>query len=274
MKATIFDVKEFALGDGTGIRTTVFFKGCPLRCVWCHNPEGLSQAPELYVRRNGCRNCGLCRRECNHPDCAGLGRCLHICPSDLISVAGKVWTTDELREKLLLGKGVLNSSGGGVTFSGGEPLMQSDFLYEILRSLRGELHRTIETSGFADENVFKRIAYECDFVIMDIKLMSDDLHKKYTGRSNELILKNASWLKSSGIPHLFRTPLIPKITDTEENLRAISEFIGDDKIELLSYNTLAPAKYAGVGRSFTLEISEDDIKEPDISFFKNAHIRK
>lgn len=274
MKATIFDIKEFALGDGDGIRTTVFFKGCPLRCAWCHNPEGLSPAPELYIKRNGCKGCGLCRKGCSHPECEGLGRCLRICPSDLISVAGKAWGVDELREKLLLGKGILNSSGGGVTFSGGEPLMQADFLYEILKALRGELHRTIETSGFASEDIFKKIASECDFVIMDIKLISDEKHRQYTGRSNELILKNAAWLKESKIPHLFRTPLIPKITDTEENLKGIAEFIGDDKIELLSYNTLAPAKYASVGREYTLNVHENDITEPDISFFKNARLRK
>ena len=274
MKATIFDIKEFALGDGDGIRTTVFFKGCPLRCIWCHNPEGLSPTPELYVKSNGCRNCGLCRRSCNHPDCAKFGRCLHICPSDLVSVAGKEWSVSELREKLLSGREILNSSGGGVTFSGGEPLMQADFLYEILKSLRSKLHRTIETSGYADEDVFKKIAGECDFVIMDIKLISDELHKKYTGRSNDIILKNARWLKSSEVPHLFRTPLIPKITDTEQNLRAISEFVGDDKIELLTYNTLAPAKYKSVGREFSLNIDDADITDSDISFFKNARIRK
>lgn len=274
MKATIFDIKEFALGDGNGVRTTVFFKGCPLRCVWCHNPEGLSPTPELYIKRNGCKNCGLCKSGCNHPDCAGLGRCLHICPADLVSVAGKEWDVSALKEKLLRGKGILNSSGGGVTFSGGEPLMQADFLYEILKALRGELHRTIETSGFAPEDTFQRIASECDFVIMDIKLISDELHKKYTGCSNERILKNALWLKKSGIPHLFRTPLIPNITDTEENLRGIAEFVGNDEIELLSYNTLAPAKYASVGRKFELSIVSDDIKEPDISFFSNARIRK
>ena len=274
MKATIFDVKEFALGDGAGIRTTVFFKGCPLRCIWCHNPEGLSPNPELYVKRNGCRNCGLCKRDCTHPDCKGLGRCLHVCPCDLISVAGRSWSVEELRDKLLAGCGLLNSSGGGITFSGGEPLMQADFLYEILLALKGEVHRTIETSGYADPAVFQRIANECDFVIMDIKLISDELHKRYTGRSNELILKNAEWLMHSGIPHLFRTPLIPKITDTEENLCAISDFIGDEEIELLRYNTLAPAKYASVGREFTLSVAQEDIKYPDISFFKNARIRK
>ena len=274
MKATVFDVKEFALGDGEGIRTTVFFKGCPLRCAWCHNPEGLSPAPELYIKTNGCRNCGLCKKECGHPDCQGLGRCLHICPADLISVAGKIWTVDEMLEKLLRGRDIYTFSGGGVTFSGGEPLMQAEFLYEILKSLKGIIHTTIETSGYADGAVFRKIASACDFVIMDIKLIDDELHKKYTGRSNSLILENAKWLKDSGIPHLFRTPLIPGITDTDENLRAISEFVSDDKIELLPYNTLAAAKYRSVGRKFELDITDSDKTDVDISIFKNAILRK
>ena len=274
MEATIFDIKEFALNDGEGIRTTVFFKGCPLRCIWCHNPEGLSPSPELYIKTNGCRNCGLCRRSCSHPECKEFERCLHICPLDLVTVAGQKWELKELYEKLIRGTDIFRSTGGGVTFSGGEPLLQSEFLYEILSMLRGKIHTAIETSGFAEEETFKKIASVCDFVIMDIKFISDKLHKEYTGVSNSKILKNAAWLKNSGIPHLFRTPLIPKITDTPENLSDISNFIGDDKIELLSYNTLAPAKYKSVGREFVPKISEDDITVPDISVFKRASIRK
>lgn len=274
MKATIFDIKEFALNDGDGIRTTVFFKGCPLRCIWCHNPEGLSPTPELFIKGSRCKNCGLCRRGCSHPECQPYGRCLKICPLDLVCIAGKEWELSELFEKLILGKDILNSSGGGVTFSGGEPLMQSEFLYQILMMLKGNIHTAIETSGYSDEDTFKKIASACDFVIMDIKFISDGLHKKYTGVSNKKILKNAKWLMTSGIPHLFRIPLIPKITDTKDNLFMISEFVGNDKIELLSYNTLAPAKYKSVGRSFGLNILEEDISDPDITFFKNAKIRK
>ena len=274
MKATIFDIKEFALNDGEGIRTTVFFKGCPLRCAWCHNPEGLSPAPELYIKKNGCRNCGLCKKDCRHPECKPFGRCIHICPMDLVSVAGREWNVNELYDMLMRGKAIYDSTGGGVTFSGGEPLMQSEFLFEILEMLRGKVHTAIETSGFASENVFKKIASACDFVIMDIKFISDDLHKKYTGCSNEKILDNAKWLIRSNIPHLFRTPLIPTITDTEDNLRAISDFIGEEKIELLKYNTLAPAKYASVGRVFDLNISSEEVSIPNVSFFKNATVRK
>lgn len=274
MRGIVFDIKEFALHDGDGIRTTVFLKGCPLRCIWCHNPEGLSPKPELYLKYNGCLNCGLCRIPCNHSDCKPFGRCLHVCPCDLVSVAGKSYEADELAERLIKGSAVLNSSGGGITISGGEPLLQHAFTYKLLSLLGGKVHRTIETSGFAEQEIFKKIASECDFIIMDIKLASDDEHKKYTGQSNKLILKNAKWLKDSGIPHLFRTPLIPSITDTEENLKAIAEIVGNDKIELLSYNTLAPAKYKNVGIEFTNLINSNAFKEPDLSIFKNAVWRK
>ena len=273
MLGTVFDIKEFALNDGGGIRTTVFLKGCPLRCIWCHNPEGLSRAPQLYVRRNGCRNCGLCRVPCEHEDCKPYGRCLHVCPADLLTVSGKVWDAGELALHLLKSKDTLAAMGGGVTLSGGEPLMQADFAYEILSALRGRINLCIETSGFADNATFSGIAKLCDFVIMDIKLADSDAHKLYTGVDNKLIIQNLKWLKESGIPHLFRTPLIPGITDTEENLLAISELVGDDKIELLSYNTLAPAKYPNVGLTFTDKIHQTSSQPPDLSVFKNATVR-
>lgn len=274
MTGIVFDIKEFALNDGDGIRTTVFLKGCPLRCIWCHNPEGLSKNPELYVKYNGCLECGLCRRKCNHEECKPFGRCIHICPSDLVSIAGKTWDSEDLAKKLLESSEILNSSGGGITISGGEPLFQPEFTYDLLKKLAGKIHRTIETSGFASESIFQKIASETDFLIMDIKLANDEMHKKYTGTSNKMILKNAKWLKKSNVPHLFRTPLIPSITDTNTNLLAISEIVGEDKIELLSYNTLAPAKYKSVGKEFPDFINPNEASEPDLSIFKNAVLRK
>ena len=250
MKGLIFDIKELALHDGCGIRTTVFFKGCPLRCVWCHNPEGLSSEPELYIKHNGCLDCGLCRRACSHSDCQGLGRCLHICPKDLISLAGQYVEADALVERLLRDEDIYRASGGGVTLSGGEPLMQSEFAAELLTGLSGRVHRAIETSGFASEDVFRKIIALSDFVYMDIKLADGEEHKRFTGVPNGSILRNAEILKASGVPHCFRTPLIPNITDGESNLAAIAEIVGDSPWERLPYNSLAPAKYASVGRSY------------------------
>ena len=274
MNGLIFDIKEFSIRDGEGIRTTVFFKGCPLRCAWCHNPEGLSPTPELWADPARCRDCGLCKRPCEHADCKPFGRCLHICPQDLVRCVGKTYTVPELAARLLGKKPMFDAMGGGVTLSGGEPLLQADFCAELLKELGSNLHTTIETSGYASERDFERIIHLCDFVIMDIKLMDDEAHRRWTGVSNAPILSNAKLLMQSGVPHLFRTPLIPAITDTEENLRAISQFIGDDPIELLPYNNLAPAKYAAVGRSFSNEIAPDKKNTPDLSIFKNAILRK
>ena len=250
MYGLIFDIKEFALNDGGGIRSTVFFKGCPLRCIWCHNPEGLSPKRELYIKQKGCLHCGLCRKSCNHPDCQGLGRCLHICPKNLVSVAGVEWESGALAEKLLRQTDIYRETGGGVTLSGGEPLLQWQFAAELLDHLHGKVHTAIETSGYAEAEAFRAVIDRCDFVYMDLKLMDCEMHKTYTGVCNDRILQNAAYLKASGKPHTFRTPLIPGITDTEENLAAIRAFVGDDAWEQLPYNTLAPAKYASVGREY------------------------
>lgn len=254
MTGLVFDLKEFALNDGAGIRTTVFFKGCPLRCAWCHNPEGLDPRPELYVRQNGCLGCGLCRRPCTHPDCQPFGRCLHVCPKNLISVKGSAWEASALAEKLLSGRGVFASTGGGVTLSGGEPLMQAEFCRELLPLLRGRVHLAIETSGCAPAEDFRSVVSLCDFVYMDLKLADPAAHRRFCGAGNGQILENAAWLRASGIPHTFRTPLIPGITDTAENLSAISALVGDDPWEQLPYNDLAPAKYPCVGRTFRLDL--------------------
>ena len=274
MKATIFDIKEFSVRDGEGIRTTIFFKGCPLRCTWCHNPEGLSAFPELYELTEGCLACNLCRKACNHPDCQAFGRCLHVCPKNLLRMVGKEYEVEDLVKKMLTQKLFLDTMGGGITLSGGEPLLQADFCAALLQELKGKLHTTIETSGYASKCDFERVIHLCDFVIMDIKLMEDVAHKKHTGVSNAPILSNAKFLMKSGVPHVFRTPLIPGITDTVENLRAISEFIGDERIELLPYNELAPAKYAAVRRTFCDEISPQNKSFVDLSIFQNAVLKK
>ena len=269
MTGTVFDIKEFALHDGAGIRTTVFLKGCPLRCIWCHNPEGLSTQPELY-EKSGCQNCGLCRKGCSHPECQSVGRCLHICPQNLLHITGRIWDSHELANKLLAKKDIYTAFGGGVTLSGGEPLLQWEFTLELLKLLSGQVHTAIETSGYADASVFQQIVKECDFVYMDLKLFDENLHKKHTGVSNEGILQNALYLQNSGIPHCFRIPLIPGITDTPENLQALSKVAGNSQVELLPYNTLASAKYKSVRRKFTDQIQEDLPLNADLSFFHNA----
>lgn len=273
MQGTVFDIKEFALHDGSGIRTTVFLKGCPLRCVWCHNPEGLSPRPELYDKKVGCTGCGLCRKPCSHQDCREFGRCLHICPKNLLRRAGTPWDSEALAQKLLGRAEEYAIFGGGVTLSGGEPLLQWEFSLALLQALGGKVHRAIETSGYADGGVFQKVVEECDFVYMDLKLADPALHREYTGVSNGKILKNAAFLQRSGKPHCFRIPLIPGITDAQDNLRGLAQVAGSSPVELLPYNALAPAKYQSVGRSYTDKIDPGKAQSPDITFFENAVIR-
>ncbi len=272
MKGLLFDIKDFALNDGQGIRTTVFFKGCPLRCVWCHNPEGLRPQRELYLKKSGCLDCGLCKRTCAHPECQGFGRCLHICPLNLVSVAGREWEDDALAAKLLRRKDFWVQNNGGVTFSGGEPLLQADFCLSLLQKLPG-VHKAIETSGYTDEVTFRTVLSACDFVYMDLKLFDREEHIRYTGVPNDKILKNAAWLKKNGQSFCFRIPLIPGITDRAENLAAIASFVGDSPVELLPYNTLAGAKYTSVGGEYAAVLDPAASASEPCRFFQNATVR-
>ena len=242
MTGIVFDIKEMGVHDGPGLRTTVFLKGCPLRCVWCHNPEGLRREPQLSTREAACRHCGLCRRGCSHPDCRPFGRCLHICPQGLLSVSGKEMTPQVLAKKLLRNK-PLYDIGGGITFSGGEPLLQGEFLHRVLDELPG-ISVALETSGYAEEALFESIISRMDLVYMDIKLADPEQHRKYTGVTNEKILRNLEILRRSGKQCVIRTPLIPGITDTPENLAAIEALIDGLPWEQLPYNPMAGAKYA------------------------------
>lgn len=251
MTGTIFDIKEFSLHDGPGARTTVFFKGCPLRCPWCHNPEGLTKQPQLMVIESQCRHCGLCRQSCEHEDCKPFGRCLHACPEHLVRLAGYEITAEALAKRILKNKDFLTSCNGGVTLSGGEPLMQPEFAVELLKKLPA-MHKAMETCGYAPPEVFREVAGCTDYVMLDIKLYDDEEHIRQTGVGNRLILNNLHWLQTSGIDYVIRTPLIPGITDTDDNLRGIAELIGDAPWEKLAYNSLAGLKYPQVGMPFPL----------------------
>lgn len=252
MRGLIFDIKEFAVHDGAGIRTTVFMKGCPLACVWCHNPEGQKSVPEL-MKKSGCENCGRCKIPCEHPDCAPYGVCLHACPKGLISLCGYYAEAVDIARRLIRDRDIFRSSGGGVTISGGEPLAQGGFVTELLELL-GEagINRAIETCGYADEKLFRSVIGRCDFVYCDIKLADSAEHEKYTGVRNERILSNIAVLRASGVPYKLRVPLIPGITDTEENLAAIRELTEPGEVEYLPSNKLAGAKYPMLGRKYPL----------------------
>ena len=253
MTGVIFDIKEMAVHDGPGIRTTAFFKGCPLRCRWCHNPEGLLPELQLTVRENACTHCGRCLRGCSHPACQPYGRCLYACPDGLVALAGECLSAGELAARLRPSADVLGDAFGGVTFSGGEPLYQPAFLLETCRKLAG-IHLCMETSGFAAPPVFREAVAAMDHVIMDIKIADAKRHREYTGADNEVILQNFRTLQGSGKPYLVRTPLIPGVTDTDENLTAIRQIIGNSPWEQLPYNTLAGAKYKMLGMPYAMEV--------------------
>ena len=272
MTGTIFDIKEFSIHDGPGPRVTVFLKGCPLRCLWCHNPEGLQREPQLLWKESLCVGCGRCRIPCEHPECQGLDRCRHQCTKGALTLSGVPWEAEALAKKLRSYQQMLHSMGGGITLSGGEPLYQPEFTIALLENLRG-MHRAIQTSGFASEQVFRQVFAHVEYVMMDVKLADSKLHQTYTGVDNTPILRNLRILQDSGKPHLLRTPLIPGITDTPENLEAIAQLAGDSPVELLEYNAFAPVKYAQLGKDFPLG-QPGKANPVDLSVFRNATISK
>lgn len=273
MTGTVFDIKEFSLHDGPGSRVTVFLKGCPLRCMWCHNPEGLEAKPQLMFKDAMCTKCGQCYRKCSHTECAPYGRCTKVCPNNCLSIAGKEYTASSLADRLAIYAPFVNSGNGGITISGGEPLMQWQFVCSLADEIKNKtpMHLAIQTSGYADSDVFRQVIEKMDYVMMDIKLADRELHKKYTGVYNDKILKNFEILKNSGKDFIIRIPLIPDITDTDDNLRKISCIIQDSPAELLSYNSLAPAKYSMVGMEYPLE-SKSNREIQYTTIFQNAKL--
>ena len=268
MNGTIFDIREFTVHDGPGPRVTVFLKGCPLRCKWCHNPEGLTAARQLVYKKNFCTHCGACRKPCDHPECRPFGRCVHACVNGCLSIAGEELSAEQLARRLRKRGEILKRMDGGITISGGEPMLQADFVCELAKEL-GDFHKAIQTSGYAEPETYQKVIHCVDFVMQDIKLADPQAHIRYTGVSNERILENIAWLKTSGKEFVFRVPLIPGITDTEENLRAISEIAGPFRTELLPYNSLAGAKYPMLGMEYPLS-AERNRSEDFAKFFKNA----
>lgn len=268
MNGIIFDIKEFTVHDGPGSRITVFLKGCPLRCKWCHNPEGLIVTKQLMYKSNFCSHCEQCRKSCEHEECQPFGKCIHACPNGCLSIVGEEVSAESLAERLQKNADILKLMGGGITFSGGEPMLQADFICELAEKL-GDIHKAVQTSGYTDLATYKKVVEHMDYVLQDIKLADKKEHIKYTGVSNEKILRNIEWLKTSRKPFVFRVPLIPGITDTEANLKAISEIAGECRTELMPYNPLAGAKYSMVGMEYALS-DEKNRAEDYTKYFQNA----
>lgn len=276
-KGTVFDIKQLAVFDGPGARTTVFLKGCPLHCMWCHNPEGLSPEPQLMVSKNSCTHCGKCKAVCPSPDhCILCGACIKVCPNNLRKVCGVQYTPEQLAAILLKDKDYLEMMGGGVTFSGGEPTMQADFVLETVSLLKG-MHCAVETCGFCAPETFRNVIEAMDYIMMDLKLIDPELHKKYTRVDNAPILRNLEQLKASGKSFRIRIPVIPGVNDTEENFTATAKLLQGcdtlEKVELLPYHKTAGAKYSMVEMEYLPEFDINAQPNLDLELFESFGIR-
>jgi pyruvate formate lyase activating enzyme len=219
----VFDIREFALHDGPGIRTTVFLKGCPLACTWCHNPEGQAPQPEIIHSPAGER------------------------------LAGREWTAADLAARLNQQADILRANEGGITFSGGEPLFQAGFVAEVIDRL-DSLHVLLDTCGHGSRADFLQLLERSDLVFFDLKLIDPAAHQHFTGCGNGVILENLELLSGSGLPYVIRVPLVPGVTDSDENLAGIANLVrglsGLIRVDLLPYNPAAGSKYPGLGRQF------------------------
>ena len=276
MTGCVFSVEEFSVYDGPGIRTSVFLKGCPLSCSWCHNPEGQQSETEIVRSPNGCTECGKCEEyaQKNGEKLCYTEKSIENCPRGLLRYCGEEYTAQQLCEKLVKNKCILDD-GGGVTFSGGEPLFQSGFLCECLDLLDGKLHRAVQTSGFASEEIFEKVFERADYFLFDLKLADSEKHKKYTGVPNEVILKNFEKLCKSNKAFTVRIPLIPTVTDTAENIRGLCDIMKKNGVtyaELLPYNKMAGGKYKMTGRKYTPDFDENVSVEIREDIFKSFGI--
>jgi pyruvate formate lyase activating enzyme len=288
----IFDIKRYAIHDGPGIRTTVFLKGCPLRCWWCHNPEGISPAYELMYFEFKCMHCRTCLNVCetgaitfennnlfiDRSLCTSCGLCTETCPTGALTLVGKKITLEELIREIEKDVLFYDNSGGGVTFSGGEPLLQHQFLIEALKECKKRgLHTVLDTSGYAPRDIFSLVLDYVDVFLYDLKLADDEEHKRYTGVSNSLIKDNLQTLVNIGRGKdvILRLPVIPAITDTERNISLLIEFVsslkGISEIDLLPFHDVSE-KYNRLGKEYKMHIHKAPLRE-DLEYIKERFER-
>ncbi len=269
MKAKIFEIKRFAVHDGDGIRTTVFFKGCPLKCVWCHNPESIGFKPQIAFYENKCIGCGDCVSVC--PSCAhkitqeghvferdlcvACGKCADVCLGNALTFYGKEMTVDELLPILLEDKEFYENSGGGVTLSGGECLIQADFCAELLKVLKeSDIHTAVDTCGFVSKEALDKVIPYTDIFLYDFKAFDEDVHIKCTSVSNKLILDNLKYLDNCGKKAEIRIPYVPKYND--DQMEKMGEFLSKlnnvVKVRVLPYHNYAGSKYKSLNIKNTL----------------------
>lgn len=267
----VFDIRRFSIHDGPGIRTTVFLKGCPLECAWCHNPESQTTEPELIMRPNRCLRCGACIEACpedairlgadgpitDPARCERCGLCTDACFSGARELAGRELTAAQVMAEIERDRPFYDESGGGVTLSGGEPLLQSEFLLELLQTCRaGGISTALDTCGYAPWAALDRVHPYVDLYLYDIKTLDDRKHRALTGVSNGLIVRNLRALDKRGARIIVRVPVIPGINDGAEEMRAIGALAASlpsvEWVELLPYHRIGVEKYGRIARAYAL----------------------
>ena len=254
LTGTVFDIQRSSFVDGPGIRTTVFFKGCNMRCAWCHNPESQSSSPEMMIYKNRCSGCGKCKQICQNQAevCDLCGKCVTHCPCDARAIAGKEYTAEEIMREITKDKAFYEASGGGVTFSGGECMLKIDFLYSMLKLCReNRIHTAVDTAGAVPFSYFERVLPYVDLFLYDVKMIDSERHKFYTGMDNSLILSNLAKLLRGGAELTVRVPVIEGVNATEEEMLKIKAFLdsnGGADVELLPYHSMGEHKYSALGR--------------------------
>ncbi len=263
-KALIMDIKHFAVHDGDGIRTTVFFKGCPLRCIWCHNPEGLTSSPSYSYVDKKCIGCGECAEVCAHKvhsftnhlhridrsKCVFCGRCENVCLGGAIRIYGKWMSIDELLPELLKDKIFYENSGGGVTLSGGECLLQADFCSKILLALKTEsINTAIDTCGYVPQDAIDKVLPFTDTFLYDVKAYSPETHKRATGVTNEQIIENLRYIDGAGKAIEVRIPFVPdyNLKEIPEIAKMLAQLKNITKVRILAYHNLTMSKYDAIG---------------------------
>ena len=262
-KLPLFDISRNSFVDGPGIRTTVFFRGCNLRCAWCHNPESQSGGKHLFFHESRCLRCGTCAEVCpeqsferfgcaDPKNCTFCGECADTCPGEALKLCGTDMTAEELLKRLLRDKAYFDRSGGGVTFSGGECMLYPSLLAPLLAKCRADgVSTAIDTAGCVPWPSFEQVLPDTDLFLYDVKSMDDEKHRRYTGVGNGLILENLRKLFETGARVWVRMPIIPTVNDTDDEILKLKDFLAPyrpERVELLPYHRMGEHKYAGLGR--------------------------